>query len=158
MRRTLCRSGIFQYYDDLQIWNPFSNVLESNSLPSPDYYQKQTLLEGFPKVVWTLWEMRLQGRYGATILSPTSHVPMCALSEKHQFLGETKSVQMELHTCVSTCANTYTHNNRSPSHNTQLTVELCLIIPFRISNDSGCLQSGFGDEILHCLQSMSPRM
>lgn len=105
-RRTLCRNGVFQYCDDLQIWNPFSNVLESNSLPSPDFYQKQTLLEGFLKVVWTLWEMRLQGRYGATVLSPTSHVPMCVLSEMHQFLGETESVQMERHTCASTCTQT----------------------------------------------------
>lgn len=110
MRRTLCRNGVFQYYDDLQIWNPFSDELESNSLPSPDFYQKQTLLEGFLKVVWTLWEMRLQGRYGATVLSPTSHVPMCVLSEMHQFLGETESVQMERHTCASTC--THTHGTR----------------------------------------------
>ncbi len=91
------------------------------------FYQKQTLLEGFLKVVWTLWEMRLQGRYGATVLSPISHVPMCVLSEMHQFLGETESVQMERHTCASTCTHTrHTHNNRPLSHNAHLTVRLCL--------------------------------
>lgn len=140
MRRTLCHSGVFQYFD-LQTCRygiHFPMYWRAILYHRLIFIRSKRCLRVFQRLCGHCerWDCRVDMAPPSCRQHPTSP---CVLSEMHQFLGETKSVQMELHTCTSTCTNTYAHNNRSPSRNTHLTVRLCLIIPFRISIDMGFL-------------------